>query len=274
MSIHWHVTVEKDVQVADTVSWCDWDRDWCSDSHANNDALSKHLNCSSVSDECHSWAGSVPWGTAWRAECPRADGSSQRSGTAVLFIQLHARENSIIRRHLQHQWDYELIKTRPKLWSEERRFTESYIGILSICHAAILYWNSLTYHHILQHIILVFPVLNVFAKFRQCHGLLGFWIQMGYILQHTILVFPVLNVFAKFRQCHGLLRFWIQMGYINLAIFGQYLARCRKRYKIGPCLLWKGNRNIQCSIEPWLSDLRMLFLYRCYFVCAADVGIS
>ena len=31
----------------------------CSDSHANNDALSKHLNRSSVSDECRSRAGRV-----------------------------------------------------------------------------------------------------------------------------------------------------------------------------------------------------------------------
>jgi len=31
----------------------------CGDSHTNNDALSKHLNCSSVSDECRSRAGRV-----------------------------------------------------------------------------------------------------------------------------------------------------------------------------------------------------------------------
>ena len=31
----------------------------CGDSHANKDALSKHLNCSSISDECRSRAGIV-----------------------------------------------------------------------------------------------------------------------------------------------------------------------------------------------------------------------
>jgi len=34
----------------------------------------------------------------------------------------------------------------------------------------------------------------------------------------------------------------MQGGYQNIAIFGQYLTLCPKRYKIEPQLLWQTNR--------------------------------
>ena len=62
------------------------------------------------------------------------------------------------------------------------------IGILSVrlsvCHVPELYRNGLTYNHTFFSvfsglIVLVFSVLNNFAKFRRRHPLLERWIQMG-----------------------------------------------------------------------------------------------
>ena len=50
----------------------------------------------------------------------------------------------------------------------------------------------------------------------------------------VILVLPVLSLFAKFRRDHFYCGVEYRVGYINFAIFDQYLAICGKRYKIGP----------------------------------------
>jgi len=77
----------------------------------------------------------------------------------------------------------------------------------SVWHAPVLYQNALTYHH-------------AFLAYGS----------------PIILVFLVLNMFAKFWRVR-----WIQ-GYINLAIFDQCLTISGKRYNIGPKLLRNGNR--------------------------------
>jgi len=89
--------------------------------------------------------------------------------------------------------------------------------------------------------------------------------------------FLVLDIFAKFRRGHLVRRCWIQIGYINFTMLDQYLAICRKQYKIGHSyygevigiLCAVSNREIPMT----LSDLSRSFpwpIYRCYFVCLVD----
>jgi len=78
---------------------------------------------------------------------------------------------------------------------------------------------------------------------------------------YTALVFVVPNVVAIFRQ--GPLTG--ASGYENIAIFSQYLAISRKRYKIRPCLLWNANRRpyryLSCWIVQFLMTLSDLVKY-------------
>ena len=60
---------------------------------------------------------------------------------------------------------------------------------------------------------------------------------------HTILVF-LTKPYSDIRR--GLHNGGVEVGYEKIAIFDKYRALSRKRYKIGPQLLWNANKN---SIE-------------------------
>jgi len=79
----------------------------------------------------------------------------------------------------------------------------------SVCHAPILYWKGLTYHH-------------TFFSVCQC--------------SHSS--FSSTKHLVKFRRGHPLWGHRIQVRYINFVIFGQYV-----RYKTRLQLLWKGYKN-------------------------------
>jgi len=117
----------------------------------------------------------------------------------------------------------------------------------SVCHTPAFYRNRLTYKlTLINHRIFFINAQSrqwqdpVFSH----AGTASYpWYQM--VWQGTqriiILVFAVLNIFAKFWRSRLLRGRWIEAGYINFAIFDQYRAICGKRYKIGQ-LPWNGNR--------------------------------
>jgi len=80
-----------------------------------------------------------------------------------------------------------------------------------------------------------FPYLLTYSALVLCSNLTDDTIICSVIDGIQIfLVFPILNIFAKFRWWHPLRGRRIQVGYINFVIFDQYLALCGKRYKIRP----------------------------------------
>ena len=92
-----------------------------------------------------------------------------------------------------------------------------------------------------------------------------------------ILVFPVLYIFVKFRLGHPLWGHWMQVRFINFTIFNQYLAICGKQSKIQGHSYYGsviGNRVICWSTTfkwPWnLGDLWRSFRWPTYLMCAAD----